>query len=65
MNYQLCKTITMTILTPGTTNQGLSWCITQKIHGHVFRFPLYTFSIYAAIRRNTNPAETRVTYRHR
>jgi hypothetical protein len=45
-----------TILTPGTANEGLSWCNTQKIHGNVIRFPFYAFSIYAAIRRNANPA---------
>jgi hypothetical protein len=44
------------VLTPGTTNKGLSWCITQKVHGYVIRFPFYTFSIYAVVRRNATPA---------
>jgi hypothetical protein len=45
-----------TILTPLTTNWGLSWRITQKIHRHVIRFPFYAFSIYAAIRKNATLA---------
>lgn len=42
-----------TVLTSGTTNLGLSWCIAQKILGRATSFPLPAISIYAAIRVNT------------
>jgi hypothetical protein len=32
------------------------WRITQKIHGHITRFPSYAFSILTAIRRNATAA---------
>jgi hypothetical protein len=44
-----------TIFTPETTNQGISRCIAQKIHGHVLRLPFYAFSIHAATPRNETP----------
>jgi hypothetical protein len=50
-----------TILTPGTTNKGLSWCITQKIHRHLYVSRFTRFQYTRRYAGTQPPRFTRVT----
>jgi hypothetical protein len=47
-----------TILTPGTTNEGLSWCIAQNMHRHLY---VSRFTRFRYTRRFTGTQPPRVT----